>query len=465
MRRSIFRNSRFGIAVYRGLETNPIFELNASTIFAAASVTKIVTCLTALDVKGSEARFETCVTYTGDIDASGTLKGNLSLIATGDPNLSNRIVGDSLVFESIDHAAEDGPDATPVPGNPAAVILDLARQIHDAGVKEVCGEIQVDTSFFDAEAGPAAISPVCVNDNIIDVRITASNHLHEPANIYCAPLPSNARIKNNTITVPKGARQTLRLSVAENLPATLVVTVSGSVPEGESIWRFCTVAHPSQFAASVLTHELTEVGVSIAPQRKRPPDIGTGVEIARHTSPPLREAVKVTLKVSQNLHADLLILAAGHGNSERGFSKARDLLGKAGADLSEVAQADGAGRTGRFSPASICRLLQYAMQQPYARDFFDALPILGVDGTLHNIQKDSPSSGRVYAKTGTDFDIDKLNSNRLLVKALAGYVDANSGARYIFTIFANDVRIKSDSEIHDVGEALGEMASVIQQLL
>ena len=41
--------------------------------------------------------------------------------------------------------------------------------------------------------------------------------------------------------------------------------------------------------------------------------------------------------------------------------------------------------------------------------FRNALPVLGTDGTLWNIQTSSPAAGHVFAKTGTFAVDDPLN--------------------------------------------------------
>ncbi len=64
-------------------------------------------------------------------------------------------------------------------------------------------------------------------------------------------------------------------------------------------------------------------------------------------------------------------------------------------------------------------------------DYQEALPILGVDGTLRTVvDADSPAKGQVRAKTGTYFLDNGLNGKWILTsKALAGYIDAASGAQ------------------------------------
>src|SRR5439155_23573415 len=128
--------------------------------------------------------------------------------------------------------------------------------------------------------------------------------------------------------------------------------------------------------------------------------------VADHVSPPLSEEVKVTLKVSQNLHASaapflLGAVLARKGTAAAGFAEIKKFLSTTGADVSGASQSDGAGADAHFTPAFMVAYLAYLAKQPDVRIFHDALPVLGTDGTLWNIQTGSPAAGHVHAKTGT----------------------------------------------------------------
>src|SRR5882757_8858945 len=86
-----FAHANFGIEFY-SLDTGKVvYALNADKLFVPASTTKILTEGTLLATLGADYRFHTRVYRTGPIDKHGTLKGDLILVAGGDPNLSNRI--------------------------------------------------------------------------------------------------------------------------------------------------------------------------------------------------------------------------------------------------------------------------------------------------------------------------------------------------------------------------------------
>jgi D-alanyl-D-alanine carboxypeptidase len=141
----------FGLAVYDLDARRLIYGYNAQRFFLAASTTKLLTEGTTLATLGPDYRFTTNVYRTGAIDAGGTLDGRIILRASGDPNLSGRIRPDgTLAFENEDHSYDGTPDTKAVPGNPLAVIDDLAAQIAGHGIKKITGPVFVDDSFFQA---------------------------------------------------------------------------------------------------------------------------------------------------------------------------------------------------------------------------------------------------------------------------------------------------------------------------
>src|SRR5579883_2525726 len=112
-----FRHATFGIDFYSLDRDQPIFEMNPQELFTPASTTKLLTEGTALELLGPDYRFHTRVYRTGPIDADGTLHGDLVLVASGDPNLSQRIQPDgTLAFENEDHCYGGSFDTRAVPG-------------------------------------------------------------------------------------------------------------------------------------------------------------------------------------------------------------------------------------------------------------------------------------------------------------------------------------------------------------
>ncbi len=95
----------------------------------------------------------------------------------------------------------------------------------------------------------------------------------------------------------------------------------------------------------------------------------------------------------------------------------------------------------------------------------DALPLLGVDGSLaSSCTAGNPACGHVYAKTGTRGSYDPLNDRGiLLAKSLAGYVDTKSGKRLAFAVYVNNVPFMDVKDMMAAGDDLGSIAGLIYQ--
>ena len=139
------------------------------------------------------------------------------------------------------------------------------------------------------------------------------------------------------------------------------------------------------------------------------------------------------------------------------------MLEKAGLDLTGAVQNDGAGGAAFSTPDFMAGFLVHVNKQPFANGFFKALPILGKDGTLFNIQTGSPAAGKVHAKTGTLAGGNALTPTGGLIhgKGLAGYIEAKDGRRLAFAAYINfvPVRTLNESATAMAGEALGEIAA------
>jgi D-alanyl-D-alanine carboxypeptidase/D-alanyl-D-alanine-endopeptidase (penicillin-binding protein 4) len=96
---------------------------------------------------------------------------------------------------------------------------------------------------------------------------------------------------------------------------------------------------------------------------------------------------------------------------------------------------DGSGlsRMNLVSPLSTAAVLRKMYSSPFYQDFYQSLPIAGVDGTLKRRMKDSPAVGVVRAKTG--FVRHARN--------LSGYTTDRAGNDYLFVILVNNYRVKT----------------------
>jgi D-alanyl-D-alanine carboxypeptidase/D-alanyl-D-alanine-endopeptidase (penicillin-binding protein 4) len=476
-----FRHAIWGIEIYDLDAKKPIYALNENRLFVPASTTKLLTMGTALALLGTDYRFLTNVYTTGTLKPDGTLDGDIVIVASGDPNLSGRMRPDgTLAFENEDHAyAGSDTMARTVPGDPLTVIKQMANVVA-ARVKTVNGRILVDVSLFpegQAEGGSGVImSPMMVNDNVVDVWLAAGAKAGDVMVLTSQPATAYVTFVNKTTTGAAGSANTVSIASDSATPeGNHVVTIRGSLPVGWPKMLFAyDVPVPSRFAAVTFTEALQAKGTKVnAPKNPAPVDwvklaayYTNEHMVAQHISAPYSEEVKVTLKVSDNLHAAVtpFILGAIVGKKDTaktGFDLEREFLVSAGLDVSGAQQADGEGANDHFTPAFMVSWLQYYTTRKEYPAFFTALPIMGKDGTLFDIQSASPAAGHVFAKTGTFGVGDPLNRNILVTaKGLAGYITTSNGRHLIIAAYVNNVAVAKGEDIKSVvGQAMGEVAA------
>ena len=166
--------------------------------------------------------------------------------------------------------------------------------------------------------------------------------------------------------------------------------------------------------------------------------------VAEAPAASLSDEVRLINKVSQNLHAELLIrrlaFAAPAAEPDKpapvdtldqGLAAARAVFERAGLPRAGYDFADGSGMStyNRVSPRAAVALLRWTAGQPWGAEFRASLPIGATDGTLRRRFVGTPLAGRIFAKTGT------LNATN----ALSGWLIAASGRELTFSIIANDV--------------------------
>ena len=477
-----FTHASFGIEFYDLASGKILYAHDAGKLFVPASTTKTLTEGALLATLGPDYRFHTKIYRTGPVDKKGRLKGDLMLVASGDPDLSNRIQpGGTLAFQDEDHSY-GGPA---VAGDPLAVIRQLAKDVAAKGIRRVDGRVLIDASLMPdgpREGGTGVVlSSIMVNDNLIDLIATPGASLGAPVQLQISPQTSYARFVNHLLTSAAGSKIALEEpAFTPNPDGTVTIALTGSLPLGlEPQTASVAVPSPTLFAETVFREALSSSGVELkSPLAPIQPDFTPLAVfytpenlVAEHVSVPLSEEIKITLKVSQNLHASMTpyllgaLAAKDPANAlQKGFAIEHDFLQQANLDFSGASQGDGAGGdwADLFSPDFMCRYLAYWTTRPDFDIFFRALPILGKDGTLAKIQVDSPAAGHVFAKTGTFDSEDRLNARLMLNgKGLVGYVHTKSGRKLAFAAYVNHVSLPLDPDAAQniAGQALGAIAA------
>ncbi|HKW87636.1 MAG TPA: D-alanyl-D-alanine carboxypeptidase/D-alanyl-D-alanine-endopeptidase [Candidatus Acidoferrales bacterium] len=428
-----------------------VFELNAEKYFTPASNTKLFTTILALATLGPDYRFRTTIETSGPIDSAGRLRGDLILVGRGDPDFSNR----KMPFDA----------KNPIDGPPDKPVADLADAIVGKGVKEIDGDIVADDGYFPYAPYPegwavgdvpfyygAPISAICLDDNSLDLKVTPGDHVGAPAWITVEPWPG---YDVYAYSVTTGATDSSpQFDVVEE-PGAKQFLLRGSIPLGHAtIDEPLAMPNPAEYTANVLKEILEARGVRITGEARAqhapppaegmeldPPSPAAGTAgqsgptvLVERDSQPLIEIVRVVNKVSQNLHAEILLRTVakektGTGSLAGGLTFEKSFLSTAGVPDGGVEVDDGSGlsRENLVTPRAVVALLQYVRRQPWGDAYFSTLPVAGIDGTLDNRMKGTPAVGRIEGKTGS---VEHT-------QAISGFATTIRGEHLLFSIFDN----------------------------
>jgi len=384
-----------------------------------------------------------------------------------------------IAFVDSDHTyANFSRTADITAADPLAGIDELARQVAAAGIKHVAGDVLVDDRLFDSAqgtgSGPGRLTPIMVNDNVIDVRITPTKP-GEAAHTEWRPRTSAVRVDVQVDTVAKDGKTEVDI----DSPSDGAVIVHGQIAaEAKPLVRIYEMPDAASFARTLLIEALRRAGVRVeaSPLESNDEDDLPDEEeyaqlkrVAVLRSPPFAESARLILKVSHNLHASTLpmLLAARHGQRtlSAGLRLQHDFLKRAGVDVDAISFGGGAGgdRADYTSPRATVQLLRYMATRPDFESYRQALPILGVDGTLATaVGPESPARAKVQAKTGTLVWANLMNGTSLLnSKALAGYATTAAGRHLVLAMFVNQVQIPTSDDRERIGQVLGRVCEAI----
>jgi D-alanyl-D-alanine carboxypeptidase/D-alanyl-D-alanine-endopeptidase (penicillin-binding protein 4) len=419
-----------GIHVVELSSGKTLYRRNEDRLFLPASNMKLFTTALALLRLGPDYQFITRLM----LDPSG----DMVLVGGGDPSLSGR-------------AYPYRKDAAL--GPPLQAIEALADQAVAGGVRRVDGDVVGDDRLYPWTPYPpswtqddalgdsgAPVSALSVNDNAITLMVRPGARPGDPAQISVDPALEYFSVDNRIATAGRGGETKVRIF---RLPGSRQILMSGSIPAGHAaLVEEVALDDPALYTACALYDALTRRGVAIAGRpvaRHRaagadyePP---AGTVVSSRTSPPLVLLLQVMQKVSENLHAELMLREVGRvtrnaGTREAGLDELAALLAAIGASPAEFRLEDGSGlsRNTLVSPRLVTRLLEYLHASKYRDTWISLLPVGGEDGTLANRLCCVTGGRGIYAKTGS--------LSRALT--LSGYADSKTYGRLAFSILVNN---------------------------
>src|SRR6266550_2887251 len=214
----------WGLLIVDAESGETLYEQNADKYFVPASNMKLFTTALALAKLGPEYRFHTKVETRGGISSEGVLRGDLTLVGRGDPNLSNRKFPYELK-EEFD-------------GLPEKALLELADMVWEYG---------------------AAISAIVVDDNTVALTLTPGEQAGNPVQAAVTPATPDFTVENDVTTSTAEMKSDLTLT---REPGSNLVVVKGTLPAKSAPRRLVlAIEEPAQHAATLLKRLLEERGI------------------------------------------------------------------------------------------------------------------------------------------------------------------------------------------------------------
>ena len=395
-----------------------VFAKNEKQGMPPASTLKTVTAATAYYTLGASHTFKTTLSYTGHIDGSGTLKGDLVIQGSGDPSL--------------------GSDRFPQTTD-TSLLTDWVQAVRTTGIRKIEGRVIADDRLYNGQTAPrgwtwqdmgnyygAGVSALNWRENAVGVNFIAGSTPGAATRIVNTSADlSYLQLVNETTTGNRGtgdrvyafsAPYSSRIYLRGTYGIDLRKTIYLSLPDGAY-----DAAHQLQSALQeagidlegtpTTTHLLLLAGSNVP---------SGGTTIHTHQSPPLGELIYWFNQKSINLYGEALLLAIARQQS--GKTSTRDgaewlqefWSAKLAIPATELKIMDGSGLSpeNRITTNALAHILASVKNEPWYASFFESLP------TYNGMKMKSGTIGGVLG--------------------YAGYQTSKDGTPLVFSLLVNN---------------------------
>jgi D-alanyl-D-alanine carboxypeptidase/D-alanyl-D-alanine-endopeptidase (penicillin-binding protein 4) len=413
----------------RELDTgNTIVSLNPDVPRNPASVMKAVTTFAALDRLGPGYRWRTEALSRKKPDAAGRIQ--------------------DLYFRGQ--------------GNPYWVAEDFeafVRAIYARGVRHIDGDLVLDRSYYASLGGDRAAfdgkpyrvynvlpDPLTMNFGSLSMLLVPNVAAHR-LDVQVAPPVTTLEVDNRIKLQRKSCTRRnirLRMNVQSYESGPTKAVLSGEFPNRCREFELVRVV-------------LDEVNQVVGAFEARWQDLGgewsggmreevapaDAIVLYEQPSRPLGDVIRSVNKFSNNVMARQIFLTLGAEDSGEPATLANSRAAllqtlRAHAISSDgffIDNGSGLSRDARLTATTLVELMSAAWQHRYGTDFFSALPVPGVDGTLEARFDKGSYVGQAHIKTGT---LDH-------VTAMSGLVQARGGQRYLVAFMVNHHNVHKGS--------------------
>jgi len=400
--------------------SDTLLQHKINTSLCPASVTKIVSTATALELFGSGHTFITLLKYTGEIK-SGVLEGDLIIYGGGDPALGSKN------FSYYEAFLEKWADA-----------------VSSAGIKKIKGAVVSDISYFSRSDVPDGwtwgdignyfgAAPMSLNgyDNEFTVTFkTGSKSDDNTSVVSISPeIPYMTFVNNVKTGNVSGDNSMIYGSVTDRTR-----TAEGLLPIGRSAFEVRgAIPMPPLLIANDFRNALYAKGIaSDTFYVSAINDSIKSTQILSFPSVALKDIVSVTNKVSMNMYAEMLFRHAGRKLNQNAANPSGEIEkywgGKINTSGFFIEDGSGLSRSNAFNASNLVSLLTYMKKSKNFDVFYESLPVAGKSGTISGMFKNTYAEDNLRAKSGS------LNR----VRCYAGYVTTRSGKEVAFALLVNN---------------------------
>lgn len=415
-----------GISI-RSIDGNEVLDIDANKKLIPASSQKLITTFNAIDVLGAKYKFKTRIGYSGEIDRSGTLQGDLVVIGSGDPTFGAKRFGQGW----------------------QGIIKQVVNSVKEKGIKCIDGNIDIRTNVFDGQPIPASW-PYGDVANYFGSGAWAVNFNENEYSLYFKPRINKNEIAQVERTDPEIPYLKIKSEVVtkgKNTGDNAYIygdqyhynkIVRGSIPYSTKSFKIRgSIPNPPLSFAALISGALEKEGILNSGLRitKKPIKKSSFTELMNVKSESLSKIVSAANFESINLYCEALLRLIGkkeknEGSIEAGLELISERLESEGIDKHSFRLEDGSGLSPRNSiaPSSFTAFLNGAIQKEGRANLLKYIPQTGVSGTVSTLLQKKKSQKKFYLKSGSMGG----------VLSYTGIFEGKSGSWYTICFISNN---------------------------
>ncbi len=448
----LMKNASWGVMVMDAGSGTVIAAHNEKRLLTPASLMKAITTGAGYLQLGSNFRFATKLFYAGEITSDSILKGDLILLASGDPSIC------------CSRWTQTSPES---------VFDQFTTQIKALGIHKIEGKIVIDqSSFDDMQSSPnwnwgdmgnyfgAGSSALCFNENITHFWLNSSGDVGSLTSIDSIyPKIPNAEYRNyiESASPTSGDNANIFSSATGN-----IVELRGTIPAGRNSFLLKGANfHPEITFATEFQKYLASNGVETTSEveyldfrSKKDTNIVRNL-ITTYYSPTYNTLASFTNKTSHNMFAEAFLKQMGRqrygiGSYYTGVRAVDQALAKIGMSQQEFVNVDGSGlsRLNLVSPSFVCKYFRQISRSSAYSNFYNSLSQAGESGTIGWMFKGTAAAHNLRAKSGS---IER-------VRSYGGYVTNKKGRLLTFAIIVNNFNERQNAIVTQLEKLMIDIA-------